>query len=69
MHYPGDTLSNDGGGAVLEDFELKDMSETVLQKEQYQVHKHLILVQVPIKTLTTSGSVTIASSNFPSPAK
>ena len=28
----GDSLSNDGGGTVIQDFELKDMSETRIAK-------------------------------------
>ena len=65
----GDTLSNDGGGAVLEDFELKDMSETRVAKGTVSGAQTFDYESGPYQTLTTSGSVTIAFSNFPASGK
>ena len=65
----GDTLSNDGGGAVLEDFELKDMSETRVAKGTVSGAQTFDYESGSYQTLTTSGSVTIAFSNFPAAGK
>ena len=65
----GDTLSNDGGGAVLEDFELKDMSENSIAKGTVIGAQTFDFSAGPYQTLTTSGSVTIAFSNFPAAGK
>jgi hypothetical protein len=65
----GDTLSNDGAGAVLEDFELKDMSETRIAKGTVSGAQTFDYSAGPYQTLTTSGSVTLAFSNFPAAGK
>lgn len=65
----GDTLSNDGAGAVLEDFELKDMSETRIAKGSVSGSQTFDYSAGPYQTLTTSGSVTLAFSNFPAAGK
>ena len=65
----GDSLSNDGGGTVLEDFELKDMSETRIAKGTVTGAQTFDFSTGPYQTLTTSGSVTFAFSNFPAAGK
>ena len=65
----GETLSNDGGGAVLEDFELKDMSETRVAKGTVTGAQTFDYESGSYQTLTTSGSITIAFSNFPAAGK
>ena len=65
----GETLSNDGAGAVLEDFELKDMSETRIAKGTVSGAQTFDFSTGPYQTLTTSGSVSIAFSNFPASGK
>jgi len=65
----GDSLSNDGAGAVLEDFELKDMSETRIAKGTVSGTQTFDFSAGPYQTLTTSGSVTFAFSNFPASGK
>ena len=65
----GETLSNDGAGAVLEDFELKDMSETRIAKGTVSGTQTFDFSAGPYQTLTTSGSVTFAFSNFPAAGK
>jgi hypothetical protein len=65
----GDSLSNDGAGAVLEDFELKDMSETRIAKGTVSGAQTFDYSAGPYQTLTTSGSVTLAFSNFPAAGK
>ena len=65
----GDTLSNDGGGAVLEDFELRDMSLTRIAKGTVSGTQTFDFSAGAYQTLTTSGSVTFAFSNFPASGK
>jgi len=65
----GDSLSNDGGGAVIEDFELKDMSETRIAKGSTSGTVTFNYEEGPYQTLTTGGSVTLAFSNFPASGK
>ena len=65
----GDSLSNDGAGAVLEDFELKDISETRITKGTVSGTQTFDYSAGPYQTLTTSGSVTLAFSNFPAAGK
>ena len=65
----GETLSNDGAGAVLEDFELKDMSETRIAKGTVSGTQTFDFSAGPYQTLTTSGSVVFAFSNFPAAGK
>ena len=65
----GDTLSNDGAGALLEDFELKDMSETRIAKGTVTGAQTFDFSAGSYQTLTTSGSITIAFTNFPASGK
>lgn len=65
----GDSLNNDGAGAVLEDFELKDISHTRLAKGTTSGTVTFDYEEGPYQTLTTSGSVTFAFSNFPAAGK
>ena len=65
----GDALSNDGAGTVLEDFELKDMSETRIAKGTVTGAQTFDFSAGPYQTLTTSGSITIAFTNFPAAGK
>ena len=65
----GDSLSNDGAGAVLEDFELRDMSETRIAKGSVSGTVTCDYEDGPYVTATTSGSITLAFSNFPASGK
>lgn len=65
----GETLSNDGAGAVLQDFELKDISETRIAKGSTSGTVTFDYEEGSYQTLTTSGSVTFAFSNFPAAGK
>jgi len=65
----GDTLSNDGSGTVIEDFELKDISETRIAKGSVTGAQTFDYSAGPYQTLTTSGSVTFAFTNFPAAGK
>ena len=65
----GESLNNDGGGAVLEDFELKDMSLTRVAKGTVTGAQTFDFSAGHYQTLTTSGSVTFAFSNFPASGK
>ena len=65
----GESLSNDGAGAVIEDFEFKDISETRIAKGTTSGSVTFDYEEGPYQTLTTSGSVTLAFSNFPAAGK
>jgi len=65
----GDSLSNDGAGAVLEDFELKDMSATRVAKGTTSGTVTCDYEDGSYVTVTTSGSITLAFSNFPAAGK
>ena len=65
----GDSLSNDGAGAVLEDFELKDMSATRVAKGTTSGTVTCDYEDGSYVTVTTSGSITLAFSNFPASGK
>jgi len=65
----GESLNNDGGGAVLEDFELKDMSMTRVAKGTVSGTQTFDYSTGSYQTLTTSGNVTFAFSNFPASGK
>ena len=65
----GDSLNNDGAGAVLEDFELKDISQTRIAKGSTSGTVTFDYEDGSYQTLTTSGSVTLAFSNFPAAGK
>ena len=61
----GETLDNAGGGSVLSDFELKDMSGTRIAKGTTSGTVTLNYAEGPYQTATSSGSITLAFSNFP----
>lgn len=65
----GDTLSNDGAGAVIQDFEMKDMSLTRVAKGSTSGTVTFDFEDGHYQTVTTSGSVTFAFSNFPAAGK
>lgn len=65
----GDSLNNDGAGAVLEDFELKDISQTRIAKGSTSGTVTFDYEDGSYQTLTTSGSITLAFSNFPAAGK
>ena len=65
----GESLSNDGAGSVIEDFELKDISETRIAKGTTSGSVTFDYEQGPYQTLTSSGSLTLAFSNFPAAGK
>lgn len=65
----GTSLDNSGGGALLKDFELRDMSETRLAKGTTSGTVTLNYTEGGYQTVTTSGSVTLAFSNFPASGK
>ena len=65
----GESLSNDGAGSVIEDFEFKDISETRIAKGTTSGSVTFDYEEGPYQTLTTSGSVTLAFSNFPAAGK
>ena len=65
----GETLDNSGGGSVLSDFELKDMSGTRIAKGTTSGTVTLNYAEGPYQTATSSGSITLAFSNFPASGK
>lgn len=65
----GDTLSNSGGGAVISDFELKDISGTRLAKGTTSGTVTLNYTEGPYQTVTSSGSIALAFSNFSASGK
>ncbi len=65
----GETLDNAGGGSVLSDFELKDMSGTRIAKGTTSGTVTLNYAEGPYQTATSSGSITLAFSNFPASGK
>jgi hypothetical protein len=60
----GTTLANSGGGAVISDFQTKDMSETRLAKGTTSGAVTINYAEGPYQTVTTSGNITLAFSNF-----
>jgi len=65
----GSSLSNDGAGAVLEDFELKDMSETKVDKGTNSGSVAIDFQSGHFQTVQTSGDIALAFSNFPASGK
>ena len=65
----GESLNNDGAGAVLEDFELKDISETRIAKGTTSGTVTFDYEAGSYQTVTSAGSVTFAFSNFPAAGK
>lgn len=60
----GTTLSNAGGGAIISDFKLQDMSETRVAKGTTSGTVTFDYTGGGYQTVTTSGNITIAFSNF-----
>ena len=60
----GTTLANSGGGAVISDFQTKDMSETRVAKGTTSGAVTINYSEGPYQTITTSGNITLAFSNF-----
>lgn len=65
----GTTLSNDGAGAILEDFELKDISETKVDKGTNSGSVAIDFSASHFQTVQTSGDIALAFSNFPASGK
>lgn len=65
----GDSLNNDGAGAVIQDFEMKDMSQTRIAKGTTSGTVTFDYEEGSYQTLTTSGTVSFAFSNFPAAGK
>ncbi len=60
----GTTLNNNMGGSILSDAQLQDMSETRVALGTVSGTQTINYAAGPYYTLTTSGSVTLAFSNF-----
>ena len=65
----GTSLVNDGAGSVLEDFELKDMSETKVDKGTNAGSVAIDFKASHFQTVQTSGDIALAFSNFPATGK
>ena len=65
----GTSLSNDGAGAILEDFELKDISETKVDKGTNSGSVAIDFSASHFQTVQTSGDIALAFSNFPASGK
>jgi len=65
----GTSLDNAGAGALMSDFELRDMSETRVAKGTTSGTVTLNYTEGSYVTVTTSGSVTLAFTNFPASGK
>lgn len=65
----GGTLDNDGGGAVLHDFEVRDFSETRIAKGSVTGAVTFDYSAGGYQTVTSSGSLTFAFTNFSASGK
>jgi len=65
----GTSLDNAGAGALISDFELRDMSETRVSKGTTSGTVTLNYTEGSYVTATTSGSIALAFSNFPASGK
>lgn len=65
----GESLNNDGGGAVIENFETRDMSQTRVAKGTTSGTVTFDYTEGSYQTLTTSGNVDFAFTNFPAAGK
>ena len=65
----GTSLDNGGGGALLTDFELRDMSETRVAKGTASGTVTLSYTEGGYQTVTSSGNISLAFSNFPASGK
>ena len=61
----GTTLSNDMGGSLLSNAQLQDMSATVVALGSVTGSQVVDYAAGPYYTLTTTGSITLSFSNFP----
>jgi len=61
----GTTLNNNMGGSILSDAQLQDMSETKVALGTQSGTITLNYAAGPYYTVSTSGSITVAFSNFP----
>jgi hypothetical protein len=61
----GTTLNNDMGGSLLSNAQLQDMSATVVALGSVTGSQVIDYAAGPYYTLTTTGSVTLSFSNFP----
>lgn len=61
----GTTLNNDMAGSLLSNAQLQDMSETVVALGSVTGSQVIDYAAGPYYTLTTTGSITISFSNFP----
>ena len=60
----GTTLANSGGGAVISDFQTKDMSGTRVAKGTTSGTVTINYAEGPYQTVTTSGNISLAFTNF-----
>jgi len=65
----GTSLDNSGGAALLQDFELRDMSETRVAKGTTSGTVTLNYAEGGYQTVTSSGNISLAFSNFPASGK
>ena len=61
----GTTLDNDMGGSVLSNAKLQDMSETKVTLGTLSGSVSVNYASGPVQTVSTSGSITLAFTNFP----
>ena len=65
----GTTLANDGAGSVMEDFELKDMSATTVNKGTATGAVAIDFSAGSFQTVQTSGTITLSFTNWPATTK
>jgi hypothetical protein len=65
----GTTLANDGAGSVMEDFELKDMSATTVNKGTVTGAVAIDFSAGSFQTVQTSGTIDLSFSNWPATTK
>ena len=65
----GETIDNDGGAALLKNFELRDTSETRVAKGSVSGTSTFSYSAGSYQTITSSGALTFAFSDFPASGK
>ena len=65
----GGSLDNSGGAALLNDYELRDMSETRVAQGTTSGTVTVDYAQGSYQTLTTNGNISLAFTNFPASGK
>ena len=65
----GTSLANDGAGSLLEDFELKDMSATTVNKGTVTGAVAIDFSAGTFQTVQTSGTITLSFTNWPATTK